>query len=884
MNLQVLKSICVVLILSASFTASAQYSAVSGASAQAIIDQIEGTGLTISNFVVTAGATNQYGTFAYTSDNVLGLDSGLCVTSGSVGEAIGPNVSSGWSYYNDDYTDADLAIIEPLAVYDACVIEFDVVPKCDTLQIDFVFASEEYNEYVCSDFNDAFAFFVSGPGINGSYTNGAENFAKLPDGTDVSIGTVNSGSVGSWGYSDYCGSLLNSAYFVDNESGTNLEPDGFTVPMQVKGVVVPCETYHVKIVIADAGDSAYDSWVFLESFSCPGQQVAIETPDATKDHSEEGCLVGEFNLVRSGDLSVMLDVDVTLSGVADLGDDYTIVDANGDAIGSTVTFGVNEDSIPYFVESFFDDQEEGSEEITVTLGWNVCAQFFEYDSSFEITDPQVTLNCPSDQTVSAATASCGAVVTFAEPEADLACAYTVTRTDDSGLNSGDLFPAGVTTISWEITSDNGNVSQSCSTVITVNDATAPTVSCPADVSSNTATCDVALVLAPAVATDACGMATLTNDFNGGTDASGTYPAGSTTITWTATDLQGNSATCTQVVTVTETSAPSLTCPADVSVDAGSDACEASVTVGAPTVSDNCGSATYTNDYTGTTDASGTYPVGTTTVVWTATDDSGNSVSCSMSVTVSGGFDVPQDISQDPDSGLCTATVSNSGPALGGGGGQTCSDIFNDGFESSLGNWNDPGSDCSHKYGSTYAYSGNYSVRLRDNSSSSELYSDTFDASGMDEITVEFWYYTQNFSSGEDFWFEISTNGGSSYTLVEDWVNGTDFSNNSHYFVSLTIAGPFTSNTRLNFECDASSNSDKLYLDDIVVQGCAGSGSSCAPVSLVNDFTGTDDAFWDIPRRIYRGELDIYRRRRHYLHHRSDGNRGKRSHLWFNVRF
>src|SRR5690606_3893211 len=97
--------------------------------------------------------------------------------------------------------DPDLAqLISPITVNDCAVLEFDFVPNGDTLKFNFAFASEEYNEYVCGTVNDVFGFFISGPGINGPFTNNAENIALIP-GTDVpvSINTLNNGTVGANG-------------------------------------------------------------------------------------------------------------------------------------------------------------------------------------------------------------------------------------------------------------------------------------------------------------------------------------------------------------------------------------------------------------------------------------------------------------------------------------------------------------------------------------------------------------------------------------------------------------------------------------------------------------------------------------------------------------
>ena len=131
-----------------------------GMQAQLVVDEnatnaemvslIEGTGLTISNFTITAGNNQQYGTFTYTPDGVLGLDQGIMLSTGDLDQAVGPNDQDDASINQPNYTDPDITMISPLASNDAVVIEFDVVPKCDTIQIDFVFGSEEYNEYVCS--------------------------------------------------------------------------------------------------------------------------------------------------------------------------------------------------------------------------------------------------------------------------------------------------------------------------------------------------------------------------------------------------------------------------------------------------------------------------------------------------------------------------------------------------------------------------------------------------------------------------------------------------------------------------------------------------------------------------------------------------------------
>jgi len=110
-----------------------------------------------------------------------------------------------------------------------------------------------------------------------------------------------------------------------------------------------------------------------------------------------------------------------------------------------------------------------------------------------------------------------------------------------------------------------------------------------------------------------------NDFNGTSDASDTYPIGTTTITWTVTDIHGNSTQCTQNVTISDVENPAVTCAPNQSQTADANVCNANVIVTAPATSDNCGVASVSNDYNGTADASDNYPVGTSTITWTVTD-------------------------------------------------------------------------------------------------------------------------------------------------------------------------------------------------------------------------------------------------------------------------
>jgi subtilisin-like proprotein convertase family protein len=156
---------------------------------------------------------------------------------------------------------------------------------------------------------------------------------------------------------------------------------------------------------------------------------------------------------------------------------------------------------------------------------------------------------------------------------------------------------------------------------------------------------------------------------------------------------------------------------------------------------------------------------------------------------------------------------------GGGGGCNSQTINSEGFESGWGIWTDGGTDCARINNASFANTGTYSIQLRDNTSTSVMSTTNQNLAGYNQITVNFSYITGNFSTGEDFWAQISTNGGSTYTTVEDWVAGTDFSNGQRKSGTVTINGPFTSTTRIRFRCDASTDADVVYIDDVVITGC-----------------------------------------------------------------
>ena len=174
------------------------------------------------------------------------------------------------------------------------------------------------------------------------------------------------------------------------------------------------------------------------------------------------------------------------------------------------------------------------------------------------------------------------------------------------------------------------------------------------------------------------------------------------------------------------------------------------------------------------------------------------------------------------------------------------------FETEI--WIDGGVDC--QLDSDYANTGSYAVNLQDDHSSSVLTTNDLDLTEYEELRIDFSYIVRSYETAEDFWLQISTDGGSSYTTVEEWNLGDEFNNLERHNESVTISGPFTVNTRIRFRSNASNNGDDVYLDDIVINvwvpaqttdpgSCTAAVTfpgpatedNCGLASVVNDFNG-----------------------------------------------
>jgi len=271
--------------------------------------------------------------------------------------------------------------------------------------------------------------------------------------------------------------------------------------------------------------------------------------------------------------------------------------------------------------------------------------------------PPVIIACPVNITVSTGVGNtdCTVAANWTPPTAIDNCSFGPAITLTSTHTPGQLFFAGVTTVTYTATDQAGNTT-SCSFTVTVLENTLPTITCSSPgnktVNANTGGCAYthAGTNWDASGTDNCipiiaGTYTLTGATTGtGTSLSGkVFNAGTTTVTWRVVDQSNNSTTCSFTVTVTDTQGPTITCPANVTINTNAAGCKAVVpgALTTPTTSDNCGVALVEWSVSGATPASSgignignyTFNLGTSLVTYRVSDASGNSTVCTFNVVV-----------------------------------------------------------------------------------------------------------------------------------------------------------------------------------------------------------------------------------------------------------
>ena len=284
-----------------------------------------GQGVETSNITYTG---HEFGSGRFYGESNIAIDAGVILTSGRASLSKGPNNQANATFQAGTPGDAALNQLSGSTTLDACVLEFDFVPQSNIVEFRYVFASEEYPEYANSSYNDVFGFFISGPDIYGpfpsppGFPNGAQNIALVPQVLPpayVSINNINH--------------IVNSQYYVANGTGSTpnqnpyIQYDGFTTVLTARAVVIPCQTYHIKLAVADISDRSYDSGVFLEanSFNSVGVQSAVSFTHALVDTAVENCNNAALRFEISTLRSQPFVIHYELGGTAINGVDYELI-------------------------------------------------------------------------------------------------------------------------------------------------------------------------------------------------------------------------------------------------------------------------------------------------------------------------------------------------------------------------------------------------------------------------------------------------------------------------------------------------------------------------------------------------------------------------------
>ncbi|MBS1568484.1 MAG: choice-of-anchor L domain-containing protein [Bacteroidetes bacterium] len=370
-------------------TAFAQLSVSPQTDLQQLAQTITGPGVTISNPQVTCHADG-FGEFTY-AGSLLGIDQGVLLTSGTIANAIGPNDVANKTFQQQAAGDPLLDMVTGRTTKDACKFEFDIIPAGDSLRFDFVFGSEEYNEWVGSQYNDVFGFFISGPGITGDPGAGNQhNIALIPGtGQAVTINNVNNGS--------------NQAYYFDNAGGPYVQYDGFTTGLTAMSAVQPCETYHLKLVVADASDRKYDSGVFIAKVKSNPVTMQLITQIGA-DSLIEGCNNGKVRFTRQTVTNQPMTLHYFLQGTAVNGTDYAAIAPTNPGSAKTIIIPANQAYVDRPITTLIDATPEALETLLFILGNPNCPNSFTdtlvvplVDSLTATVQPAVSMICLGGQ-------------------------------------------------------------------------------------------------------------------------------------------------------------------------------------------------------------------------------------------------------------------------------------------------------------------------------------------------------------------------------------------------------------------------------------------------------------------------------------------------------
>ena len=349
-------------------------------SADMLVSAIVGDGVAVSNISYRGNGVSA-GTFTG-GTGIIGFESGIILSTGSVRNVVGPNVEDGITRGNQLPGDADLDTLTASETQDATVLEFDFVPNNNVISFQYVFSSDEYNEFANSSFNDVFGFFLNGV-----------NVARLPGTTTaVSINSVNGGN-------PFGTDARNSEFFINNDLNSgggliNTEMDGFTVVFSVQAPVNPGQINHIKLAIADTGDENLDSNVFIRGGSfvdeVPEADLTVTLSDSPDPVTPGGTLTYVARVTNTGPTTATA---VTLSDF--LPENVTFVSASTSqgsvtAEGNNLTVNVGALNVGAFAEVTIMVTANGNSTITNSVSVSSDVRDTNANNNFSSVTTQIS--------------------------------------------------------------------------------------------------------------------------------------------------------------------------------------------------------------------------------------------------------------------------------------------------------------------------------------------------------------------------------------------------------------------------------------------------------------------------------------------------------------
>lgn len=291
---------------------------------------------------LTPNTRTQIGTFDANGFVPLYMDSGVVMTTGKISVAKGPNNNEAKSTpATEPYVDNQVRpLLQPSdQIIECATLDFDFVSVSPFVTVNYCFGSEEYPQYVCSQYNDVFAFYITGPDPATGQTR-TWNMASIPhtastawpDGIPVAINSVNDGVPRTSGNGSNC--FYNfSQYYVENVWSQGVQYNGFTQKLAASANIMPCQQYHMHITICDIGDVQRNSGVFLEygSLSSPMAQVNLSNGDGdTIVHSHPETVP----VTVAGSDYGYGRATLRFGGTARVGEDYLCISSSGDTLNT----------------------------------------------------------------------------------------------------------------------------------------------------------------------------------------------------------------------------------------------------------------------------------------------------------------------------------------------------------------------------------------------------------------------------------------------------------------------------------------------------------------------------------------------------------------------